>query len=96
VHHYFEVPAATYNRQSWVHWLFKCCLRVDEHEAMEHFGFEYEYPNKIGIETFGTRKEVERPYRPIHAPGWDPYMIVVVEHDDTAHRTSFRGVLKDA
>lgn len=37
VKHYFGVPAATYNRQSWQRWLFEQFLLVERHEAMEFF-----------------------------------------------------------
>lgn len=37
VAHYFVVPAATYNRRSWLRWLFDCFAKVELHEAMEFF-----------------------------------------------------------
>lgn len=37
VHHYFIVPAATYNRDAWCRWLFEQLAKVELHEAMEHF-----------------------------------------------------------
>jgi hypothetical protein len=37
VNHYFIVPAATYNRQSWQRWLFEQFVLVETHEAMEFF-----------------------------------------------------------
>lgn len=37
VHHYFPVPPAGYNYQSWCRWVFECLLLVERHEAMEFF-----------------------------------------------------------
>lgn len=37
VNHYFIVPAATYNRASWLRWLFDCMAKVELHECMEFF-----------------------------------------------------------
>lgn len=37
VHHYFIVPAAAYNRQSWLRWLFDRVVDVERHEACEFF-----------------------------------------------------------
>jgi hypothetical protein len=37
VWHYFPVPAATYNLQSWRRWLFDRLGDVDDHERMEDF-----------------------------------------------------------
>lgn len=37
VHHYFPVPAATYDRRSWQRWLFERYVDVWRHEAMESF-----------------------------------------------------------
>ena len=35
VNHYFPVPAATYNRASWLRWLLDCLLLVEQHECCE-------------------------------------------------------------
>jgi hypothetical protein len=37
VHHYFIVPAATYDAASWQRWLFEQYVLVETHEAMEFF-----------------------------------------------------------
>lgn len=37
VHHYFIVPAASYNRQSWQRWLFDRLMDVELHEMMEGY-----------------------------------------------------------
>jgi len=37
VHHYFIVPAATYDIRSWTRWLFERLIDVETHECMEFF-----------------------------------------------------------
>lgn len=37
VHHLFPVPAAAYNRTSWMRWLLDRLLEVESHEACEFF-----------------------------------------------------------
>jgi hypothetical protein len=37
VGHYFPVPAAAYNRSSWMRWLLDRLLEVERHEACEFF-----------------------------------------------------------
>jgi hypothetical protein len=37
VSHTFIVPAASYNRTSWMRWLLDCVLKVETHEACEYF-----------------------------------------------------------
>jgi hypothetical protein len=44
VHHYFVVPAATYDRRSWQRWLFERYCDVWRHEAMESFVIDGERP----------------------------------------------------
>lgn len=44
VAHYFIVPAATYNRQSWRRWLFEQYAKVLLHEGMESFVVDGERP----------------------------------------------------
>jgi hypothetical protein len=44
VYHYFPVPAATYNEQSWRRWLFERLLDVERHEAAEFFQVGGERP----------------------------------------------------
>jgi hypothetical protein len=87
VNHYFAVPAATYNRESWMRWLFDRLGDVDTHERMEDFAFKVaDNPEPVGGEA------TVRPYSPCHGPGWDPYL-VTVERTETDRRTSFRGEL---
>jgi hypothetical protein len=80
VNHYFAVPPATYNLASWQRWLFDRLGDVDTHERMEDFG----------IADSPGSSHVVRPYAPVHAPGWDPYLITV-ERTELDRRTSFRG-----
>lgn len=35
VHHYKIVPAATFNRESWLRWILDQCLEIEQHEACE-------------------------------------------------------------
>jgi hypothetical protein len=83
VNHYFAVPAATYNRDSWTRWLFERLGDVDTHERMEDFAFA-----RAGEEA----EILARPYAPVHKPGWDPYLVTVVSTAED-RRTSFRGEL---
>lgn len=90
VNHFFIVPAATYDRQSWERWLLDCILKVESHEACEWFQI-------VDMESFPTQggevhEGVRRPFAPNHGPGKDPYTIFSYSTDE-ARRTSFRGVL---
>lgn len=42
VAHYFIVPAASYNRRSWMRWLLDRCIDVETHEACEFFRIDGE------------------------------------------------------
>lgn len=42
--HYFIVPAAGYNEQSWMIWLLDCLKKVEEHECNEFFQIDGERP----------------------------------------------------
>jgi hypothetical protein len=44
VHHYFPVPAATYDLRSWRRWLLDCFIKVETHEACEFFQIGGERP----------------------------------------------------
>jgi hypothetical protein len=44
VYHYFIVPAAAYNEQSWRRWLLDCCLQIETHECCEFFQIDGERP----------------------------------------------------
>lgn len=35
VAHYFPVPPASFNRQSWEEWVLDCLLKIESHEACE-------------------------------------------------------------
>lgn len=80
VNHYFPVPPATYNLQSWQRWLFDRLGDVDTHERMEDFVVE---------DSPGSDHAV-RPFAPNHGPGNDPYRVVEYA-SDIDRRTSFRG-----
>jgi len=86
VAHYFAVPPATYNRASWMRWLFDRLGDVDDHERMEDFTLDV---SALGAEG-AAEGELVRPYAPNHGPGWDPYL-VTVERTALDRQTSFRG-----
>lgn len=44
VNHYFTVPPAAYNEQSWQRWLFECFHQVELHECMEFFSIDGNKP----------------------------------------------------
>jgi hypothetical protein len=44
VYHYFIVPAAAYNEQSWRRWLLDCLLKIEQHECCEFFKIDGERP----------------------------------------------------
>lgn len=95
VAHYFPVDPAAYDERSWRRWLFDAIGDVETHERCEFFRFEWDTPNQAGAETLGTNHRVERPYRPSHAPGNNPYLIREIGTEEDA-RTSFRGELNPA
>jgi hypothetical protein len=73
VYHYFIVPAATWNRDSWQRWLMECYLLVETHEAMEEF---------IILDEDGNET---RPYSPLHGPGDNPYVIYQGASEEKRH-----------
>jgi hypothetical protein len=80
VNHYFAVPPATYNRQSWMRWLFDRLGDVDTHERAEDF-----------VLNDSTDKG-HRPFAPNHGPGSDPYRVVEYA-TDLDRRTKFDGTV---
>lgn len=82
VGHYFPVPPATFDRDTWTRWVFDRLGDVDTHERMEDF-------------TLTEDGRTTRPYAPNHGPGRNPYVIheYAGDHD---RRTSFRGELNPA
>lgn len=44
VHHFFIVPAATYDKRSWRRWLLEQFIKVEVHEACEFFSIDGEFP----------------------------------------------------
>lgn len=89
VMHYFIVPAAAYDRQSWQRWLFEQCRLVDTHEACELFRLvtKGEFVKRDGTTS---DEYIDRPYAPNHGPGRDPYVVFDYATDEQ-RRTSFRG-----
>lgn len=74
VHHYFIVPAATYNRRSWQRWLFDQYAKVWLHEAMESFSIDDERPyaphhgpgnDPYTVFEHGTHQEVQTSFQGI-------------------------------
>jgi hypothetical protein len=70
VYHYFVVPAATYNRESWLRWVLDQLVKVETHEACEFFRL---VPETVPGEP--DEERAVRPFAPNHGPGWDPYGI---------------------
>ncbi len=83
VHHYFIVPAATYDERAWQRWLFEQVLLVERHEAMEFFRVQ---------DSDGTNR---RPYAPNHGPGRDPYTVHERGTEQDAHTRSGGAVVYD-
>lgn len=44
VQHYFPVPPAAFNEQSWRRWLLECMLKIESHEACEFFAIGEDRP----------------------------------------------------
>ena len=84
VNHYFPVPPATYTEPSWRRWLFDRLGDVDTHERMEDFA--------LAADGDTGPRDWERPFKPNHGPGEDPYRVCELTTDE-ARRTSFRGDL---
>jgi hypothetical protein len=83
VNHYFIVPAASYDRRSWMRWLLDQVLLVEQHEACEFFRLRFVRPLSGGTVD-------KRPYAPNHGPGRNPYTIHELGTVEDAE-TSFRG-----
>lgn len=86
----FPVPAATYDRQTWLDWLGDCMEHTGLHEIREGFSLEWleddpEHQDMLHRE--------ERPFAPNHGPGRDPYRRYSYATDED-RRTSFRGEVK--
>lgn len=71
VHHYMQVPPATYNEKGWRRWLFDQCLLVEVHEGMEFFKIDGKRPfapihapghNPYTINERSTDKDVRTMY----------------------------------
>lgn len=83
VYHYFIVPAATYNRESWLRWVLDQLIKVETHEACEFFRIREQDPK-------GDDYVDRRPFAPNHGPGWDPYQVRELNYVKDAE-TTFRG-----
>lgn len=44
IDHYQPIPKTTYNRRSWLRWLFEQCRRVENHELGEWFRIDSDRP----------------------------------------------------
>ena len=44
VHHYMQVPPATYDEHNWQRWLFEQCLLIEGHECGEFFKIDGKRP----------------------------------------------------
>lgn len=91
VNHLFPVPPATYDRRAWQRWLFDRLGDVDTHERMEDFAFV----GPDDFDQFDSPRYWYRPYKPVHAPGADPYTVTELS-TDLERRTSFRGDVSDS
>jgi hypothetical protein len=102
VQHFFPVPITTWNRQSWMRWLFDQYTSVLVHEAMEFFQVPAECDCGATTTADGTRlHEVTcsigskvRPYAPNHGPGENPYTVRELT-TDLARRTQYTNKVVD-
>jgi hypothetical protein len=78
VAHWFPVPPAAYNRQSWLRWVLDRLIEIETHEACEFFRLNE--ADEKGIS----------PFAPNHGPGWDPYGVRELNSAEHAE-TTFRG-----
>jgi hypothetical protein len=92
VNHYFPVPPATFDRDTWTRWLFDTLGLVDVHERMEDFALLDAATEALCPTPPGGEEPLVRPFAPNHGPGRNPY-VVHSYAADTDRRTSFRGDL---
>ena len=65
VRHLFPVPAAAFNRDSWMNWMLERCFDVQRHEACEFFMID-------GVRVFAPHhSEGEDPYIVWHLGDWE-------------------------
>ena len=89
----YPVPAATYDRQTWLDWLMDRVEETELHEAREFFRLERTVVPSVepGMPIPAVHQTVvERPFAPNHGPGRDPGRRYSYA-DDEHRRTSFRG-----
>lgn len=84
----YPVPVATYDRETWLHWLMDCIELTELHEAREMFRLEW-----TEIHEGDHTKRVEVPFAPNHGPGRSPYIRYSYATDEQ-RRTNFRGEVK--
>lgn len=77
VNHFFIVPTASYNRQSWLRWVLDRFIDIETHEACEFM-----------------LVDGKRPFAPIHAPGFDPYVVREVGSIEDVE-TTYKGERKE-
>jgi hypothetical protein len=72
VNHYMPVPPASFDRRSWLHWLFEQFQLVERHECMEFFQVEGVRPyapahgpgnDPYLVLTYGTAEDAETSFR---------------------------------
>lgn len=78
VSHYFPVPPTTYNRRSWMRWLFDRLGDVDTHERMEDFVIGGQRPfapnhgpgnDPYAVRELGSIEDAETSFRGEHKAG---------------------------
>jgi hypothetical protein len=78
VWHYFPVPPATYNRQSWLEWVRDRLLEVEAHEACEFMVVSGARPfapnhgpgwNPYVVRSLNSAEAAETTFRGEHRPG---------------------------
>jgi hypothetical protein len=84
--HYFPVPPATYNQQSWLEWVRDRLIEIETHEVCEFMRLEV----ADSFEEDGPTPVV-RPFAPNHGPGWNPYVVRSLNTAEAAE-TTFRGI----
>jgi hypothetical protein len=91
VNHYFPVPPATFDRDSWTRWVFDMLGLVDDHERMEDFALT-ERGEWMTAQGNHVTEKTTRPFAPNHGPGRNPYVVHSYATADD-RRTSYRGEL---
>lgn len=78
VNHYFIVPAATFNRQSWLRWLLDRYIEVETHEVCEFLQVDGKRPfapnhgpgwNPYGVRELNTVESAETTFKGVRREG---------------------------